>query len=89
MSLGYWAGGKIADRKYDINYLSQFILISAITTSIIPIFETIIVNNLAHVIEQLIIVAIISAVFIFGIPSFMLATVSPIAVKLKKEKEKK
>ena len=89
MSLGYWAGGKIADRKYDINYLSQFILISAITTSIIPIFETIIVNNLAHVIEQLIIVAIISAVFIFGIPSFMLATVSPIAVKLKNEEEKK
>ena len=40
-------------------------------------------------IEQLIIVAIISAIFIFGIPSFMLATASPIAVKLKNEEEKK
>ena len=89
MSLGYWAGGKIADKKHDINDLSQFILISAITTSIIPILETIIVNNLAQVIEQLIIVAIISAIFIFGIPSFMLATASPIAVKLKKKEEKK
>ena len=89
MSLGYWAGGKIADKKHDINDLSQFILISAITTSIIPILETIIVNNLAQVIEQLIIVAIISAIFIFGIPSFMLATASPIAVKLKNEEEKK
>ena len=74
--------------KHDINDLSQFILISAITTSIIPILETIIVNNLAQVIEQLIIVAIISAIFIFGIPSFMLATASPIAVKLKNEEEK-
>ena len=89
MSLGYLAGGKIADKKHDINDLSQFILISAITTSIIPILETIIVNNLAQVIEQLIIVAIISAIFIFGIPSFMLATASPIAVKLKNEEEKK
>ena len=89
MSLEYWAGGKIADKKHDINDLSQFILISAITTSIIPILETIIVNNLAQVIEQLIIVAIISAIFIFGIPSFMLATASPIAVKLKNEEEKK
>ena len=89
MSLGYWAGGKIADKKHDINDLSQFILISAITTSIIPILETIIVNNLAQVIEQLIIVAIISAIFIFGIPSFMLATASTITVKLKKKEEKK
>ena len=89
MSLGYWAGGKSADKKHDINDLSQFILISAITTSIIPILETIIGNNLAQVIEQLIIVAIISAIFIFGIPSFMLATASPIAVKLKNEEEKK
>ena len=89
MSLGYWAGGKISDKNHDINDLSQFILISAISTSIIPILETIIVNNLAQVIEQLIIVAIISAIFIFGIPSFMLATASPIAVKLKNEEEKK
>ena len=54
MSLGYWAGGKIADKKHDINDLSQFILISAITTSIIPILETIIVNNFSsHCIASL------------------------------------
>ena len=87
MSLGYWAGGKVADKKQDIKDLSQFILIAAITTSLIPIFETIIVDFLAQNLQQLIIVAIISATFLFGIPSFMLATVSPIAVKLKNNQE--
>ncbi len=88
MSLGYWVGGKIADKKQDLKDLSQFIWISAISTSLIPIFETIVVNGLANILsEELIIVAITSATFLFGIPSFMLATVSPIAVKFKNNEE--
>lgn len=88
MSLGYWIGGKIADKKQDLADLSQFILISAITTSLIPLLETLVVNGLAQIIDQLIIVAIVSATFLFGIPSFMLATASPIAVKSKNNEQK-
>ena len=83
MSLGYWIGGKIADKKQDIKQLSEFICITAIAISLIPILETIIVNSLIKIIESRIIVAIISSIILFGIPSFMLATVSPITVKLK------
>ena len=73
MSIGYWAGGKIADKKQDLKDLSEFILIASITASLIPILETIIVNELAEIIPQkLIVVAIISAIILFGIPSFML-----------------
>lgn len=90
MSIGYWAGGKIADKKQDLKDLSEFILIASITTSLIPILETVIVNELAEIIPQkLIVVAIISAIILFGIPSFMLATVSPIAVKLKNNQQNK
>lgn len=87
MSFGYWVGGKIADKKQDLRDLSEFILISAIVTSLIPIFETVVVNGLVEIIEELIIVAIISAITLFGVPSFMLATVSPIAVKLKNNEQ--
>ena len=83
MSLGYLIGGKIADIKQDIKDLSEFICITAIAISLIPILETIFVNQLINIIDARIIVAIISAVILFGIPSFMLATASPIAVKLK------
>lgn len=83
MSLGYWIGGKIADKKQDIKELAEFICITAIAISLIPILETLIVNAFIQIIEARIIVAIISSIILFGIPSFMLATVSPIAVKLK------
>lgn len=85
MSIGYWFGGKIADKnkENDIKILSNFLLISAIATSFIPILEVEFVNVLSKLSSNLIMVAIISATITFGIPSFLLATVSPIAVKIR------
>lgn len=83
MSLGYWIGGKFADKKPEIGILSNFILLGAIFTSLIPIMETILVENLIKISGNLVVIAFIAATVIFGIPSFVLAIVSPYAVKLK------
>lgn len=83
MSIGYWLGGKQADKNPEISMLSNFILLAAIFTSLIPILETVLVKNLSNLSDNLILVAIISATILFGVPSFVLATVSPFAVKLK------
>ena len=88
MSLGYWVGGKLADKNPNIKTVSEFLFIACITTSIIPISEVIIIDNLIKICNELVIVAIISATLIFGIPSFMLAAISPMAVKIKNEEEK-
>ena len=82
MSIGYWLGGKIADKRPDINLLSFFILIGAFFTSIIPILEIALVKPLSEVMNELVIIAIICSTIVFGIPSFILAMVSPFAVKL-------
>lgn len=83
MSLGYWIGGKFADKKPEIGILSNFILLGAIFTSLIPIMETTLVENLIKISGNLVVIAFIAATVIFGIPSFVLAIVSPYAVKLK------
>lgn len=85
MSIGYWFGGKMADKnkENDIKILSNYLLISAIATSIIPILEVVFIDVLSQLSNNLIFVAIICATVTFGIPSFLLATVSPIAVKIK------
>ena len=85
MSIGYWFGGKMADKnkENDIKILSNYLLISAIATSIIPILEVAFIDVLSRISNNLIFVAIICATVTFGIPSFLLATVSPIAVKIK------
>lgn len=83
MSIGYWIGGKIADKDAHSNRLSSLILLGAIFTSLIPILETILVKTVSALSQNLVLVAMVSATVVFGIPSFVLATVSPYAVKLK------
>ena len=81
-------GGKLVDKTENINIVSLFILIAGITTSIIPILEVMLIDKLAGLSQNLILVSIISTTIVFGIPSFMLATISPIAVKIKSSEEK-
>jgi len=87
MSLGYWIGGKKADKDADIDKLSTILLIAALFTSLIPILETLVVKYLAGMIGNLIISAIMCAIIVFSIPSFILAMVSPFAVKLKSQED--
>ena len=87
MSLGYWIGGKLADKESNIDRLSEILLISATFTSLIPILETLVVKQFAGIIGNLIIAAILCAIIVFSIPSFLLAMVSPFAVKIKSKND--
>jgi len=82
MSAGYWAGGKLADKKPSFNLLAVFILVAAILVSIIPLLEIYCIKTLALSGLSLATVAILSAIVVFAIPSALLATVSPYAIKL-------
>ena len=87
MSLGYWLGGKKADKEANIDQLSNILLFAALATSTIPILETLIVKQFAEIIENLIIAAILCAIIVFSIPSFILAMISPFAVKIKSKQD--
>lgn len=82
MSIGYWMGGKIADKNPNINVLSKLLILGAIASAFIPILEVNFVSQLVKIFGNLEIVAFISSAIVFGVPSFILATVSPYAVKL-------
>ena len=87
MSLGYWLGGKKADKEASGNVLSRLLLGSALFTSIIPLLETIVVREFAGIVSNLIVAAILCAIIVFSIPSFILAMISPFAVKMKSMQE--
>lgn len=87
MSLGYWLGGKNADKDANIDKLSNILLFAALFTSVIPLLETIFVKQFAGMIGNLIIAAILCAIIVFSIPSFILAMISPFAVKIKSQEE--
>ena len=87
MSFGYWLGGKKADKEASGNILSRLLLGSALFTSIIPLLETIVVKEFAGIVSNLIVAAILCAIIVFSIPSFILAMISPFAVKMKSMQE--
>lgn len=87
MSLGYWLGGKKADKDASIDQLSDILLFAALSTSAILLLETIVVKEFAGIIGNLIIAAILCAIIVFSIPSFILAMISPFAVKLKSKED--
>ena len=87
MSLGYWLGGKKADKEASGNVLSRLLLGAALFTSIIPLLETIVVKEFAGIVSNLIVAAILCAIIVFSIPSFILAMISPFAVKMKSMQE--
>ena len=88
MSVGYWLGGKIADKKPDINLLSMLILMGSFFTSLIPILETLMIKPFSRVTDNLVFIAVITSALVFGIPSFILAMVSPFSVKLTNKEHK-
>lgn len=85
MSLGYYFGGKIADKNPKRNIMSLFLLNAAIFISIIPLLEVYVIEPLSKTSLSLPLVAIICSIITFGLPSLFLATVSPYAVKLKEK----
>lgn len=87
MSLGYWLGGKKADKEANGNVLSRLLLGSALFTSVIPLLETVVVREFAGIVSNLIFTAILCAIIVFSIPSFILAMISPFAVKMKSMQE--
>lgn len=88
MSIGYFIGGKISDKYPKMNLLSLFILDASIFISIIPLIEVYAIEPLSKKNISLPIIAIICSTITFGIPSLLLATASPFAVKLKEKGEK-
>ena len=86
MSLGYWYGGKKAEKNIGQDKLAEILLEATFFTSLIPLFETLFVKKIAGLSNNLIFSAILCAIMVFSIPSFLLAMISPIAVKIKTEK---
>lgn len=83
MSLGYYLGGKVADKHPNKNIMSIFLLTSAVFTSIIPLMEVYVIEPLSQTKINLSLIAIICSTLTFGLPSLFLATISPFAVRLK------
>lgn len=82
LSLGYWWGGRLADRQPDYKTFSMLIFGAALFVGLTAIFKLPILNFLQKI-KDIRLGAVLASLVLFGPGSFFLAMVSPYAVRLK------
>ncbi|PLX26140.1 spermidine synthase [Candidatus Parcubacteria bacterium] len=83
LSLGYWLGGKLSDKKANVKTLSWIIFTSAILISFITLIKEPTLIFLQNIIGDFKLRTVLSTITLFSLPSVFLGMVSPYAVKLK------
>ena len=86
LSLGYWVGGKLADRWPDGRLLMTISLASGALTSLLPLWGALIFPLLSAGILNtpawIVICSFFAVLIVFAPPVFLLAMVSPFAIRL-------
>jgi len=83
LSLGYWLGGKVADRKPDIKILASVIFLASGAVAGTIFFKDIFLSFIAQSPMILEIKSVVAALILFAPASVFLGFVTPYAVKLK------
>ncbi|HEY8562889.1 MAG TPA: fused MFS/spermidine synthase [Pyrinomonadaceae bacterium] len=83
LSLGYWLGGRIADRKPDLKILASVIFLAGGAVAATILFKDVFLSFIARSPLILEIKSVVAALLLFAPASVLLGFVTPYAVKLK------
>jgi spermidine synthase len=89
LSLGYWLGGKAADKRPEYGAFSLIILVAGLLTAMIALLNQFVLVWLQASVNELQIAAPIATFALFGPPSILLGMITPYAVRLKMEDVKR
>jgi len=82
LSLGYWWGGRVADRRPEARLLGQIILLAAFSTAAIALTKSLVLGFFQAQGAGLHTSALWSTLLLFSPPSVLLGMVAPFAVRL-------
>jgi len=89
LSLGYWIGGKISDKRPLVKTLSLLILIASFLIFLTAIAKDLILAPIGTMLAQIELASVLASILLFAPASVCLGMVSPYAVKLKMNDIKK
>jgi len=83
LSIGYWWGGRLADKHPSFKFLSMIILGAAVCVGLITIGKEVVLQFIKQSIWDMRIAAVVATTVLFAPPGILLGMVSPYAVRLK------
>ncbi len=86
LSLGYWLGGKLADQQPQYHILAGILLTAALSIFLVAFVKEGVLAAIVGAFTDLKWSSVMGALSLFTVPSVLLGTVSPYAVRLRLEK---
>lgn len=83
LSLGYWLGGRMADRRPDVKILAFVIFLAGALVSLTILIKDVVLTGVASAPTGLEIKSVLASVLLFAPASVALGVVTPYAIKLK------
>lgn len=83
LSLGYWLGGRLADKRPDVKILASVIFAAGGLISLTVLIKDVLLSMIASAAAMIEIKALIAAVLLFAPASICLGFVTPFAVRLR------
>lgn len=83
LAAGYYWGGRLADRKPRADILSFIIFLAGVIIFITTLLKEIVMQFLITSISDVRVISLIASLVLFMVPSVLLGTVSPFAVRIK------
>ena len=80
LAVGYFLGGKLADKKPESIYVALIFILSGLSIAIIPLISYTILNISQYF--GIMYGPIFASIFLFSIPSILLAMISPYRIKM-------
>ena len=80
MSVGYYFGGWLADRKCDYLTLSHLLAASSVSILLIPLLQLALGNSLIH--TNVMLGPVLASLLLFALPGCLLGSVSPYVIRM-------
>lgn len=82
LSLGYWLGGVVSDKRPYPKLLARIIGLAALSTTVMALAANPLLDMLARNISNVYVSSVIASLCLFAVPSVLLGMVSPFIVRL-------
>jgi spermidine synthase len=86
LSVGYWIGGRVADRRPEPHVLGAIVLVAGLAIAVVPFVARPFLDATVHELDSASVGAVVgsfvAALALFAVPVTLLGTVSPFAIRL-------
>ena len=86
LSIGYWLGGRLADRRPDLRLLCTVVQVAAVATALVPLLGRPFLGGAVEALDEIaagaFLGSLLAVTVLLAVPILMMGTVAPFAIRL-------